>query len=164
MLDKKGGSPDLRYILLNMMVVFLYAVATAHAHGVYVFARVEGDRILTESYFSDERKIKDGVIKVYAPSGKLILEGKTDEKGLFSFRVPQKTDLKIVLEASMGHRAEFVLQTDELAGRVSAVKHREGAPGLLQAGEGVGIILLMIGLFYFGRRKWGLKLKKEKGQ
>ena len=74
MLDKKRRYPDLRCILLMMMVVFFYAVATAHAHGVYVFARVQGDRILTESYFSDERKIKDGVIKVYAPSGKLIPE------------------------------------------------------------------------------------------
>ena len=162
--DKKMGFPAPRRILLFTLVVFLYSVATVHAHGVYIFACVDGDRILTESYFSDERKIKDGVIKVYDPSGKLLLEGKTDEKGLFSFKVPQETDLKIVLEASMGHRAEYYLKADELKGTASTMKQRERGPGLLEAGEGVGIILLITGLFYFGRKKWGLKLKEEKGR
>ena len=164
MRDKKRRFPDPQSILFLMMVVFLCSGATAHAHGVYVFARVQGDRILTESYFSDERKIKDGVIKVYDPGGKLLLEGKTDEKGLFSFRVPQETDLKIVLEASMGHRAEYVLKANELTGRTSTGNQRQKGPGLLEATEGVGIILLITGLVYFGRRKWGFKLKKEKGQ
>ena len=144
------------------LVLVLTLVAKAHAHGVYVFARVEGDQIITESYFGDERKVKKGIIKVYDPSGHLLLEGKTDEKGLFSFRIPKESDLKIVLEASMGHRAEYALKADELPERSSSVQQRVQGPGFLEAGEGVAIILMIAGIFYFGRRKWRLKLRKEK--
>ena len=158
--EKKSFS-SLFVILFFTLVVFLTLVPKVHAHGVYVFARVEGDRIITESYFGDERKVKNGVIKVYDPSGELLLEGKTDEKGLFSFRIPKETDLKIVLEASMGHRAEYELKAEELTDRVSSVKQRARGPGLLQAGEGVVIILIVAGILYFGR-KWRLRSKKEK--
>ena len=161
---KKRGFPELGRIPVIILVLFFTSLDTVHAHGVYVFARVDGDRILTESYFSDERKVKDGVIRVYDPSGALLLAGKTDENGLFSFTVPQRTDLKIVLEASMGHRAEYLLKANELTGKVSIPEQRERGPGLLEAGEGVGIILLIAGLFYLGRRLWGLKLKKERNQ
>jgi nickel transport protein len=43
---------------------------------------------------------------VYDSQGNELLKGSTDEKGAFSFKVPKRTDLKIVLKASMGHRAE----------------------------------------------------------
>ena len=161
---KKKVLPAPGRSLITSLFIFFISIATVHAHGVHVFARLVDDRIVTEGYFSDERKVKEGVIRVYDPSGALLLEGKTDEKGVFSFLVPQETDLKIVLEASMGHRAEYLLKADELAGRASTVRQRERGPGLLEAGEGIGIILLIAGLFYFGRRKWGLKLKKERTQ
>ena len=38
----------------------------------------------------------------------------SSEKGEFSFRIPKKTDLRIVLEAAMGHRAEYILKLDEM--------------------------------------------------
>ena len=161
---KKRDFSKLSSISAIILILFFTSLATVHAHGVHVFARVDGDRIFTESYFSDERKVKDGVIKVYDPSGALLLEGKTDENGSFSFGIPQQTDLKIVLEASMGHRAEYLLKADELTGKASIKKQRESGPGLLEAGEGVGIILLIAVLFYLGRRIWGLKLKKERNQ
>ena len=79
-----------------------------------LFAYSEGGKVYTESYFPDGSPVKGGVIKVYDSSGKLILKGKTDNDGLFNFKIPVVDDLKIVLEASMGHRAEFLLNKDEL--------------------------------------------------
>jgi len=161
---KKKGLPAPGRSLITSLFFFFISVATVHAHGVHVFARLDGDLIVTESYFSDERKVNEGVIRVYDPSGALLLEGKTDDKGVFSFKVPQETDLKIVLEVSMGHRAEYLLTAEELTGRASTERQPERGPGLLEAGVGIGIILLIAGLTYFGRRKWGLKLKKERNQ
>jgi nickel transport protein len=90
----------------------------ASAHKVYIFAWVEGDTVYTDSYFSKSKKIADGKIEVFDADGKKLLEGKTDEDGAFSFKIPKKTDLRIVLEATMGHKGEFLLTADEL-GEVS---------------------------------------------
>jgi len=59
--------------------------------------------------------VHEGVIRVFDSTGKELLNGKTDTKGEFSFKVPKPDDLKIVLEAGMGHRAEWPLSKQDLA-------------------------------------------------
>lgn len=87
--------------------------ATALAHKVYIYAWFDGDAVHTESYFGS-KKVKKGRIQVFSLSGKKLLEGRTDEKGEFVFKVPQKTDLRIVIDAGMGHRNECILKREEL--------------------------------------------------
>jgi hypothetical protein len=124
-----------------------------NAHGINVTARVEGDRILTESYFSNKIKVIDGQIKVYDPNGEQLLEGKTDANGIFSFKIPQETDLKIVLESAMGHRAEYVLQADEVMGKSLRKIRKERDPGFHKVIGGVGIILGLMGLTLYLRSR-----------
>lgn len=95
-------------------------VPSAYAHKVFIYAWHDGDTIYTESYFGAKRKVKDGMIRVFDLSGKKLLEGRTNEQGEFSFKCPQKTDLRIVLEASMGHKNECILKAEELSGAPSA--------------------------------------------
>jgi len=83
---------------------------SAFAHKVNVYAYVEGDTVFTESYFPDGKKVRNGKIKIYDETGQLLLEGLTDTNGQFTFSRPQKNKLNIVLDASMGHRDEFVLR------------------------------------------------------
>lgn len=112
---KYGRYPNWIHLLLLIFTLCLpFSISTrAHAHKVYLYAWVEGDRIYTESYFSGKKKAVGGIIKVYDPEGNKLLEGQPDEQGEFSFAIPQKTDLKIVLEASMGHRTGYLLSMDE---------------------------------------------------
>lgn len=86
----------------------------AWAHKVNVFAYSEGGTIFTESYFPDGRKVQGGKIEVYDSAGKKLLEGTTDDKGVFDFPTPKKDDLKIVLIATMGHKNFFLLKAEEL--------------------------------------------------
>lgn len=90
----------------------------AHAHKVNVFAYVEGDKVVVEGYFSGNAKARDTTVQVLDETGKKLLEGKTDKKGIFSFKLadlPQFTGgLKFVLDAEMGHKAEYVLAASEL--------------------------------------------------
>ena len=79
-----------------------------------IFGWVEGDTVYTESKFSGGKKAKNCTVVVYDKEGNQLLEGKTDEQGEFSFKVPKKTDLKIVLKASMGHMAEWVIPAEEI--------------------------------------------------
>jgi len=99
-----------------VLSLFLADVPVAHAHKVYLFAWVEGDTVYTESYFSGKKKVIGGLVKVLDSSNREILKGKTNEKGEFAFKIPQETDLRIVLESSMGHRAEYLLKADEITG------------------------------------------------
>ena len=62
------------------------------------------------------KKVVGGMVRVYDPSGAKLLEGKTDEKGAFTFKIPKRTNLRIVLETSMGHRAQFLLPAQEIKG------------------------------------------------
>jgi len=93
--------------------LFFILVNNVYAHKVYIFAWTEGDMIHSES-FSGNKRIKFGLIKVYDMSGNLLLEGKTDVNGNFSFENPKKSELKIVLEAGMGHRADYVLGEEDI--------------------------------------------------
>jgi nickel transport protein len=105
---------------LIVLALFLFSAGPAMAHKVTVFAWVEGDRVHTESKFSRGRPVKQGRVIVYDLQGKKLLEGKTDEQGSFSFPVPQKTAMKIAMEAGTGHRAEWTVEADEVGGAASA--------------------------------------------
>ena len=106
--------PKLNTIFMFIIFLFLYS-STAYAHKVYLFAWAEGDMIHTESYFSGNKKVRDGTIKVYNTEGKELVTGKTDENGEFSFKIPEIADLRIVLESSMGHGAEYLFKKSEFS-------------------------------------------------
>ena len=53
-------------------------------------------------------------VVVYDPSGTELLRGRTDDTGLFNFKAPKKTGLKIVVDAGMGHKTEYTLPASEL--------------------------------------------------
>ncbi|MDX9739835.1 MAG: cobalamin biosynthesis protein CbiL, partial [Gammaproteobacteria bacterium] len=103
---------------------------SALAHKVNMFANVEGGRIVVEGYFADGKKAKDATIQVFAPDGTKLLQGKADGEGIFSFDVPQVTDLRISLYAGMGHRTEYTVPAAELQGAA-------GAAGSATAGDGM---------------------------
>jgi len=106
--------------VLVSVIGTLIAPSTAQAHKVNLFAYVEGDTVITESYFSDGRKCRDSTIEVFDKHGKKLAEGKSDEEGRFSFRPPIRTDLVIRLTASMGHQAEYVVPASDLSDKIPA--------------------------------------------
>ena len=118
------GPRTLLPLLIGIVVAWgvIGRPTAAFAHKVYVYAWVEGGKVYTESYFSSGDRVRKGLIQVYGPEGKKLVEGLTNDKGEFSFPIPQKTDLRIVLNAEMGHRGEFLLKAEDLG--VSSSKER----------------------------------------
>ncbi|MBW2029423.1 MAG: hypothetical protein JRH06_09535 [Deltaproteobacteria bacterium] len=114
------NSRKARYLFRRMHLIFIALVATfllspcAHAHRVYLFAWVEGDIVHTVSYFSGNRPVKGGRVTVFDLQDKELLKGLTDEKGEFSFNLPAKKPLRIVIEEAMGHRTEYVLKAEDV--------------------------------------------------
>jgi nickel transport protein len=99
-----------------VFLIFLFSTTPALAHRVLVFAYAEGDTIHTESKFVPATPVRQGKILVIdKKTEKVLLTGKTDDQGKFSFKIPaaaaaQKMDLKIVVEAAMGHQGEWLLK------------------------------------------------------
>jgi len=115
-ISEKGSKNVKRYRLftsLTFIFILFFYVSTAYAHKVYLFAWAEDGMIHTESYFPGNIKVKDGTVKVFDMKGKELVSGKTDEKGDFSFKIPKIEDLRIVLDASMGHGAEYLFKKSE---------------------------------------------------
>ena len=101
---------------------------SAFAHKVNIFAYVDGDKVYTESYFNDGKKCVDSKIEVFDNQGNKLLEGLTDEDGMFSFEIPSEDvvdgGLKVVLTASMGHRAEYIIPANEPRGVTGLIKEK----------------------------------------
>ena len=101
--------------LFFFLIIFvIFSDIPAFAHKVSIFAWVEGDTVYTQSKFSRGRKVKGSPVIVFDPEGNKLLEGKTDDKGEFSFKIPKLTALKVVLKASMGHMAEWKIPVEDI--------------------------------------------------
>ncbi len=97
------------FALLTFMANFSFA------HGVKIFAYVEEGKVITESYFADGSPVKNGRVEIYTKEDKKILEGTTDDKGVFSFKIPSGvSELKVIVDAGMGHRASYKLKEEDL--------------------------------------------------
>lgn len=116
-------------------LVCLIVPTLSMAHRVNLFAWVEGDTVYTESFFSDGTKSVDSRIDVFNSEGAILLTGQTDEEGKFAFKIPEKGDLRIVLNDSMGHRAEHVLSAGEMAGMAGSGYDRDGQNPTEMEGE-----------------------------
>jgi len=121
---------------------------------------VEGDTVYTESYFPDGKKVESGRVEVYDSHGKKLLEGTTNDKGQFNFKSPRKDDLKIVINASMGHRNSYVMSRDEFSalGREEIMEKRarleQKKISHREVIGGIGYIFGIAGIiFYFLNKK-----------
>lgn len=94
---------------------FVLPPGPAQAHRVTVFAWVEGETVHTESKFSGGKPVKEGEVLVYDLEGNQLLSGKTDAQGDFSFPIPKRTGMRIVIQAGMGHRGEWTIPAGEVA-------------------------------------------------
>ncbi|MDD2901275.1 MAG: hypothetical protein PHU44_02435 [Syntrophales bacterium] len=99
-----------------MLLSFGIFSTPALAHRVLVFAYAEGDTIQVEGKFVPNTPVRQGKVMVLdKKTDKVLLTGKTNDQGKFSFKIPaaataQKLDLKIVVEAAMGHQGQWLLK------------------------------------------------------
>ena len=108
---------NLCYLISFSFSFFIAVLITSAvlAHNVTIFAWVEDDMVYTESKFSGGRKAKNAPVEVYDAAGTKLLSGKTDENGEFSFKLPKKEELKIVLLAGPGHGNKWILTAEDIA-------------------------------------------------
>ena len=115
------------------IIVGTALVSQVWAHKVNVFAWAEGDTIFVEGYYHGGKKSQNSLVEVFNPAGTKLLEGRTNNKGEFSFKAPEKTDIRIVLTDSTGHKDDFIVyagspgDAGSLPSSVVAEKHSHSA-------------------------------------
>ena len=110
--------------MTNMSTVFAVIIALGsgvltsevHAHKVNMFAFAEGNQVFVEGYFSDGKRAKNSEVIVYDPDGEILVRGNTDDEGAYTFAIPNQNDLRITLNAGMGHMTEYAIASNELSG------------------------------------------------
>ena len=106
-----------RYKVLFYGLIIIFVICGFHgnvlAHRVTIFAWVDGNTVHTQSRFSGGKAVQNGRISVYNSQGKLLLTGNTDSAGEFYFNLPGTADIRIVLDAGMGHGNEWVMSAGE---------------------------------------------------
>jgi len=106
----------IRVISALGIIAFLTTASHVWAHKVNVFAWVEGDTVFVEGYYPGGKKAQNSLVEVYNSGGAKLLEGRTNQNGEFSFKIPAREDLRIVLNASMGHKNDFTIPAGDLGG------------------------------------------------
>ena len=103
-----------------ILAAFIWATATsALAHRVNIFAWTEGNEIVAECGFNGGNKVKQGQVVVFdAATGAKLLEGRTDDFGVYRFPVSAEGKahgVRIVIKAGEGHQNEWTVEAAELA-------------------------------------------------
>jgi nickel transport protein len=99
---------------IRILVLFIVLSSLLLAHRVNIFAQVEGDSITGQCYYSDGVPVRNQKIDISRLSGEKVMELETDSAGYFRFAPPVREDLKIVLYAGMGHKAETTIMASDM--------------------------------------------------
>jgi len=157
---------QIKQISVLFIILTLMPAGFAHAHKVIIFAWVEDGMIFSESHFGSKREAKNCRITVMNGKGLLVHEGKTDNQGKYSFKIPENIDSGLVLhlDAGTGHKAYWKISENELninpsnediKNAMETKVKLEGKPSVYKIIIGVGIIFLfaMVLKFFKKRRK-----------
>ena len=109
----------LAVVPLVLAAFIMGTAASALAHRVNIFAWTEGDQVVAECGFNGGNKVKQGQVVVFdAATGTKLVEGLTDDQGVYRFPVSaagKAHGVRIVIKAGEGHQNEWTLDAAELA-------------------------------------------------
>jgi hypothetical protein len=92
-------------------IVLLIGSSPAFAHQLHVTARLDGDRVRVEAYYSDDTPAQEARITI-SNGDQIVAEGQTDEKGVWTCVRPKPGSYAVKAQ-SVGHAAENSLTISE---------------------------------------------------
>jgi nickel transport protein len=112
---------QIKQIITFLTILTFMPPGFAHAHKVIIFAWVEDGMIVSESHFGSKRKAMNCNISVINEKGQVVHNGRTDENGIYSFKIPENVDSDLVLnlDAGAGHKAHWKISKSELGSNLA---------------------------------------------
>ncbi|WP_303851819.1 hypothetical protein [Seleniivibrio woodruffii] len=89
-----------------IVALSLLSFSNAFAHKLNILAFAENNTLTINSYFADGTPCGKCTFQVLDADGKVFVEGRLDKNGEFSKNGETPTDMKIIVDGGMGHRAE----------------------------------------------------------
>ena len=140
-------------LLVTIVLLSLTLVHNTYAHRIIFFAWVEDGQIHTEGSFPGKKKVKNCQIIVRDEQSRIIHEGKTDDQGRYSFKIPDgaDSDLILTLKAGEGHQGEWRIPESELSGSSPPLNKKKveeklkSGPSALKIISGIALIFLLAG-------------------
>src|SRR5262245_24482939 len=111
--------------LLAILVTFAVA-QPASAHALGAEAKLKGDRVEVEAYYSDNTPARDARVTVQDAAEKTVADGRTDNEGRWQFAKPSTGKYHVVVDAGDGHRARIAVTIP--AGDAGATSTATAAP------------------------------------
>ena len=99
---------------IALMLLCLLVSHSAFAHKLNLFTFIEDGKVYVEGYFTDGKRAQHSAVTVYNTDREVINEGTTNEDGEYQFDANTTEPLHIVLNAGMGHVAEYTLSDEEV--------------------------------------------------
>ncbi|OCC15515.1 Additional component NikL of nickel ECF transporter [Dissulfuribacter thermophilus] len=118
------------YLTISILTIVAMCLLNtpSFAHRVIVFSSFDGQKVVVEGYLPGGTKVKGAKVEVRDESGKIIVQGRTDSNGVFSF-IPKKSGgYFITLNAGLGHLAKTSIDIKKASAHTSAqqISQKEG--------------------------------------
>jgi nickel transport protein len=98
------------------MVKFILILTTAvaftgrvHAHALGAECKLRADRVEVEAYYDDDTPAGDARVHVENAKKDIVVQGRTDGKGKWSFPRPEPGRYLVVIDAGAGHRTQLTM-------------------------------------------------------
>ncbi len=100
---------------IPLLILFFLFPSHAFAHKIHVFAWVANSIVTVEAEFSSNRPLIEGKVVVKDKvTNTILLQGKSNSKGIFTFQIPEKAkkeslDLLITVSGGEGHQSDWLI-------------------------------------------------------
>jgi hypothetical protein len=84
----------------------LTAIAPVSAHALGAECKIRKERVELEAYFSDDTPAQGAKVTVEDSAKIVVIEGKTDTYGKWSFPIPKPGNYNVIVDAGDGHHVE----------------------------------------------------------
>ncbi|KAA6187086.1 hypothetical protein F2Q65_03985 [Thiohalocapsa marina] len=131
-------APGVRAPVVLLLVALLSGVLwpgirPAYAHKLNVFAAADGTWIEGSTYFAGGAGASGARIRVTDASGALLAELESAADGRFRFQASGPQDHRVIARIGDGHRAEWLVTAEELAGGFAPAQAETLAPAMTNA-------------------------------
>lgn len=99
---------------LAVLVAGLSLAPAAEAHGLRIFATVDGDHITGYAYWVGGERLSDATLRVLSADGELLGEAQTNAEGEFHYHPEVRQDHVLEIALPDGHRDTFTVAAAEL--------------------------------------------------
>jgi hypothetical protein len=91
------------------LLIGLGAPTPAAAHRLGADCTIKGGRVEVEAFYSDDTPARGVRVTVQEAGGKTVAEGRTDDKGRWSFATPAPGKYRLTVDGGTGHVARLTL-------------------------------------------------------